>query len=123
MSNKIDFKYTKKLISNSLTYKLSLNLNLLLTIFSLLLITLYIIGNYQNFQDKSQQTILSVLSYVSVFNILLSFLLLVETIFKLATEKRKIKSIINIIYLIFAMFLGLLFSGTANIISFISMGV
>ena len=123
MSNKIDFKYTKKLISNSLTYKLSLNLNLLLTIFSLLLITLYIIGNYQNFQDMSQQTILSVLSYVSVFNILLSFLLLVETIFKLATEKRKIKSIINIIYLIFAMFLGLLFSGTANIISFISMGV
>lgn len=123
MSNKIDFKYTKKLISNSLTYKLSLNLNLLLTIFSLLLITLYIIGNYQNFQDKSQQTILSVLSYVSVFNILLSFLLLVETIFKLATEKRKIKSIINIIYLIFAMVLGLLFSGTANIISFISMGV
>ena len=123
MSNKIDFKYTKKLISNSLTYKLSLNFNLLLTIFSLLLITLYIIGNYQNFQDKSQQTILSVLSYVSVFNILLSFLLLVETIFKLATEKRKIKSIINIIYLVFAMLLGLLFSGTANIISFISMGL
>lgn len=122
MAKKINFKYTKKIISNSLTYKLSISLDILLTVFSLLLITLYIIGNYQNFQDSTQIIILSTLSYISIFNILLSILLFVETLFKIRTEKQKFKNILNIIYLILAILLGILFSSTSNIINYLSTG-
>lgn len=123
MAKKINFKYTKKIISNSLTYKLSISLDILLTVFSLLLITLYIIGNYQDFQDKTQQIILSALSYISIFNILLSSLLFVETIFKIPTEKQKLKNILNIFYLILAIVLSIIFSSTSNIINYLSTGI
>lgn len=123
MANKIKFKYTKKIISNSLTYKLSMYLDLLITVFCFLLITLYTIGNYQNFQDNTQQIILSVLTFSSIFNILLSILLIIETILKIITEKNKFRNLINLIYLIIAVFLCIFFSSTSNIINYLSTGI
>lgn len=123
MANKIKFKYTKKIISNSLTYKLSMCLDLLITVFCFLLITLYTIGNYQNFQDNTQQIILSVLAFSSIFNILLSILLIIETIIKIITEKNKIRNLLNLIYLILAVFLCIFFSSTSNIINYLSTGI
>lgn len=123
MAKKIKFKYSKKLISNSLTYKLSITLDIMLTVFIVVLITLYTIGNYQNFQDKSQQIILSLLSYTSVFNALLSFTLSVETIIKLITEKRKVSNVFNLIYLILAIVISVGMIVFSNIISYLAMGI
>ncbi|SFI70090.1 hypothetical protein SAMN04487775_104205 [Treponema bryantii] len=123
MRNKLKFKYSKKLFSNTLTYKVSMTLNLAITAFCIILITLYIIGNYQNFQDDNQQWLLSVLSYVSIFNSLFSIVLTVETFIKIFTEKQKVKNIINMIALVGSAVFCIFCTGTANIISYISGGI
>ena len=123
MRNKLKFKYSRKLFSNTLTYKFSLTLNLAITVFCIILITLYIIGNYQNFQDENQQWILSMLSYVSIFNSLFSLLLTVETGIKIFTEKQKIKNTINMIALLASAVFCIFCTGTSNIISYISGGI
>ena len=123
MANKIDFKYSKKLLSNTLTYKFSITLNFAITVFCIILITLYIIGNYQEFQDENQQWILSVLTFAAIFNSLFSVLLLVETAIKLFTEKHKIKHLINLIILIASGIFCIFCTGTSNIISYLSGGI
>lgn len=123
MAKKIEFKYAKKTFSNTLTYKLTMILDVVLTIFCILLVSLYVIGNYQNFQDNTQSIILVILSYTAVFTTMLSICLFVETIIKLFTEKRKFMHIINGIYLIISTILSILFSGMSNVISFLSMGL
>lgn len=121
--NKLNFKYSKKLISNTLTYKFSMTLNLAITAFCIILITLYIIGNYQNFQDENQQWLLSVLSYAAIFNTLFSIVLTIETAIKLYTEKHKVKNIINMIALLGSAIFCFFCTGTSNIISYISGGI
>ena len=123
MKNKLNFKYSKKLFSNTLTYKFSMTLNFVITAFCIILITLYIIGNYQNFQDENQQWILSVLSYISIFNSLFSLVLSVETFIKIFTEKHKLKNIINMAGLIASIVFCVFCTGTANIIGYISGGI
>ena len=123
MKNKLKFKYSKKIFSNTLTYKVSMTLNLAITVFCITLITLYIIGNYQNFQDENQEWLLTVLSYVAIFNSLFSILLSVETGIKIFTEKQKIKNIINLIALLTSTVFCIFCTGTANIISYISGGI
>ena len=123
MANKIDFKYSKKLLSNTLTYKFSMTLNFAITVFCVILIALYIIGNYQNFQDENQQWILSVLSFVAIFNSLFSVLLMVETTIKIFTEKHKIKNLINLVMLIASGIFCIFCTGTSNIIGYLSGGI
>ena len=123
MKNKINFKYSKKLFSNTFTYKFSMTMNLVITVFCIILITLYIIGNYQGFQDENQQWLLAILSYAAIFNSLLSILLTVETAIKLFTEKQKIKNLINMIALIASAVFCIFCTGISNIISYISGGV
>ena len=122
-SNKIKFKYSKKLFSNTLTYNVSITMNLAITVLCILLITLYIIGNYQDFQDENQQWLLSVLSYAAIFNSLFSLVLAVETGIKIFTEKQKIKNIINMIALLASTVFCIFCTGTSNIISYISGGI
>lgn len=111
------------MLSNTLTYKFSMTLNLVITIFCVLLITLYIIGNYQNFQDENQKWLLSILSYAAIFNTLFSILLTAETAIKLFTEKHKIKNFINMIMLIASEIFCFFCTGTSNIIGYISGGL
>ena len=111
------------MLSNTLTYKFSMTLNLVITIFCVLLITLYIIGNYQNFQDENQKWLLSILSYAAIFNTLFSILLTAETAIKLFTEKHKIKNFINMIMLIASAIFCFFCNGTSNIIGYISGGL
>jgi len=123
MANKIDFKYSKKLLSNTLTYKFSMTLNFAITVFCVILITLYIIGNYQEFQDENQQWILSVLSFAAIFNSLFSVLLIVETAIKIFTEKHKVKNLINLLILIASAIFCIFCTGTSNIIGYLSGGI
>ena len=122
MKNKLNFKYSKKLFSNTFTYKFSMTMNLAITVFCIILITLYIIGNYQGFQDENQQWLLSILSYAAIFNSLFSIMLTVETAIKLFTEKQKIKNLINMIALIASAVFCIFCTGISNIISYISGG-
>lgn len=123
MNNNSRFKYSKKRLSNTLTYKFSMTLNLVITIFCVLLITLYIIGNYQNFQDENQKWLLSILSYAAIFNTLFSILLTLETAIKLFTEKHKFKNLVNMIMLIASAIFCFFCTGTSNIIGYISGGL
>lgn len=123
MAKKIAFKYSKKLFSNTLTYKFSLTLNLAITVFCIILIALYTIGNYQNFQDDNQQWLLSILSYAAIFNSLFSLVLIVETTIKLFTEKQKLKNFFNLIGLFASAVFCIFCTGTSNIISYISGGI
>ena len=123
MRKKIQFKYSKKLFSNTLTYKVSMTLNLVITAFCVILITLYIIGNYQNFQDENQEWILTLLSYVAIFNSLFSIVLTVETAIKIFTEKQKLTNIINILALTASAIFCIFCTGTSNFISYISGGI
>lgn len=123
MKSKTRFKYSKKLFSNTLTYKFSLTLNLAITAFCIILIALYVIGNYQNFQDENQEWLLSLLSFVSIFNCLFSIVLSVETVIKLFTEKQKLKNILNIVILTASAIFCFFCTGTSNIVSYISGGI
>ena len=123
MKNKIDFKYSKRRFSNTLTYKLSVTVSIALSIFCFILIMLYTIGNYQNFQDKNQEFLLSALSYISIFNSMFSFVLIIETVIKLFAEKNKFKNILNTIVLILSMIFCIFCTTTSNIISYISRGI
>jgi len=116
------FKYSKKLFSNTLTYKFSMTIHLAITAFCFILITLFIIGNYQYFQDDNQEYILSILSYAAIFNSLFSIMLLIETTIKIFTEKHKFKNFINLLILLSSGFFCFVCTGTSNIISYISGG-
>ena len=100
-----------------------MTLNLAITSFCIILITLYITGNYQQFQDENQQWILSILSYAAIFNTLFSIVLAVETAIKLFTEKQKFKNIINLTALLASAVFCMFCTGTSNIISYISGGI
>ncbi len=117
------FKNTKTKFSNTMTYKFTMTINLIFIVFCILLTALYVIGNYQDFQDKSQQIILFFLSYVSIFSTLLSFLLLIETIVKIFTEKYKLRNIINSVMLLLAIIFCISSTGIAGIISYLSTGI
>lgn len=100
-----------------------MTLNFAITVFCVILVILYIIGNYQSFQDENQEYILSILSYASIFNSLFSITLSVETFIKIFTEKNRFTNILNLIALIFAAVFCILCTSASNIISYISGGI
>ncbi len=122
MESKKKFKYSKKIISNSIVYKISMTINLAFFLFCIILLLLYFIGNYQDFQDSSQCIILSILFYSSIFNSFFSFLLLIESVIKIFSENKKIRHIINSFFLIIVIIFGIFCISFSNIIMFFSEG-
>ena len=121
--DKKKFKYSKKIISNSIVYKISMTIDFVFFLFGIILLLLYFIGNYQNFQDSSQQFILKILFFSSFFTSIFSFLLLIESIIKVFSENKKVKHIINSIFLIFCIIFGLFCMEFSNIIMYLSEGL
>lgn len=121
--DKKKFKYSKKIISNSIVYKISMTIDFVFFLFGIILLLLYFIGNYQNFQDSSQQFILKILFFSSIFTSIFSFLLLIESIIKVFSENKKVKHIINSIFLIFCIIFGLFCMEFSNIIMYLSEGL
>lgn len=121
--DKKKFKYSKKIISNSIVYKISMTVDFVFFLFGIILLLLYFIGNYQNFQDSSQQFILKILFFSSIFTSIFSFLLLIESIIKVFSENKKVKHIINSIFLIFCIIFGLFCMEFSNIIMYLSEGL
>lgn len=121
--DKYRFKYSKKIISNLIVYKVSMTVDFVFFLFEIILLLLYFIGNYQNFQDSSQQLILKVLFFSSIFTSIFSFLLLIESIIKIFSEKQKGKSIINSIFLIISIIFSIFSMEFSNIIMYLSEGL
>ena len=121
--DKKKFKYSKKIISNSIVYKISMTVDFVFFLFGIILLLLYFIGNYQNFQDSSQQFILKILFFSSIFTSIFSFLLLIESMIKVFSENMKVKHIINSIFLIFCIIFGLFCMEFSNIIMYLSEGL
>ena len=118
--DKYRFKYSKKIISNLIVYKVSMTVDFVFFLFEIILLLLYFIGNYQNFQDSSQQFILKILFFSSIFTSIFSFLLLIESIIKIFSEKQKGKSIINSIFLIISIIFSIFSMEFSNIIMYLS---
>ena len=121
--DKYKFKYSKKIISNLIVYKVSMTVDFVFFLFEIILLLLYFIGNYQNFQDSSQQFILKVLFFSSIFTSIFSFLLLIESIIKIFSEKKKGKSIFNSIFLIISIIFSIFSMEFSNIIMYLSEGL
>ena len=121
--DKYRFKYSKKIISNLIVYKVSMTVDFVFFLFEIILLLLYFIGNYQNFQDSSQQFILKVLFFSSIFTSIFSFLLLIESIIKIFSEKKKGKSIFNSIFLIISIIFSIFSMEFSNIIMYLSEGL
>ena len=121
--DKYSFKYSKKIISNLIVYKVSMTIDFVFFLFEIILLLLYFIGNYQNFQDSSQQFILKVLFFSSIFTSIFSFLLLIESIIKIFSEKQKGKSIFNSIFLIISIIFSIFSMEFSNIIMYLSEGL
>ena len=121
--DKYRFKYSKKIISNLIVYKVSMTIDFVFFLFEIILLLLYFIGNYQNFQDSSQQFILKILFFSSIFTSIFSFLLLIESIIKIFSEKQKGKSIINSIFLIISIIFSIFSMEFSNIIMYLSEGL
>ena len=121
--DKYRFKYSKKINSNLIVYKVSMTVDFVFFLFEIILLLLYFIGNYQNFQDSSQQFILKILFFSSIFTSIFSFLLLIESIIKIFSEKQKGKSIINSIFLIISIIFSIFSMEFSNIIMYLSEGL
>ena len=121
--DKYRFKYSKKIISNLIVYKVSMTVDFVFFLFEIILLLLYFIGNYQNFQDSSQQFILKILFFSSIFTSIFSFLLLIESIIKIFSEKKKGKSIFNSIFLIISIIFSIFSMEFSNIIMYLSEGL
>ncbi len=123
MMKKIKPKYSKKYFSNAFIYRFFMTLDITFTVFCIILSILYVTGNYQSFQDSSQNLIITVASFSSTFNLLLSVILIIETIFKVFTENHKIKSILRILFLLLTIFLCFVCMELSSIISYLSAGI
>ena len=98
-----------------LTYRKIFSLIVFLFLFSLFLCVFYVIGNYKEFLDSSQELILSWLSVSSIFLGFFSFTGLVVNVL-LMIKKIKIK---NRIPAIFLMIFFILFSILSNVFSYL----
>jgi len=118
--NKLEITTIPKKISTPLLYRITRTIILSLVIFSLLLITLYVVGNYQNFQDLSQKTILNVLMYTAILTLFLTVPVIVEDIIMLFVIKQKTGRIVSLVLMLLTILFCtfcLLYTGMIEIIS------
>lgn len=106
----------------SFLYRLIKNIVFSLFFFCLVLVVLYIAGNYQNFQAESQQLILSTLSFSSIVLLIFSILIFGETIIRLVTKGEKLKSVAVLLTMIFNILFSLVCMSFSNVVYYLSEG-
>ncbi|EID84170.1 hypothetical protein MSI_23880 [Treponema sp. JC4] len=106
----------------SFLYRLIKNIVFSLFLFCLVLLVLYIAGNYQNFQTESQQLILSTLSFSSIVLLIFSILIFGETIIRLITKGEKLKSVAVLLTMIFNILFSIFCMSFSNIVYYLSEG-
>lgn len=103
--------------------KLTQNAILLDFLISLLLFSLYLIGNFQAFTDRTQLRILSVMSISATVLCILSFFGIVEEIVFFFLKNRKAPLFFSLIFCIFTLIIGFALIAFATIIRRIATGI
>ena len=92
-------------------------------VFCIVLIILYIMGNYQNFLDKSQILLLTVLSFCSVSMTVMAIISLIENTVLIFLEKSKNNQIKNILWYIFTLIFGIIILIFSIFVKQLSLGI
>ncbi len=91
--------------------------------FCILLFLFYLIGNYQNFMDKTQLLILSALAFSSILEVVLSFLGIIEIIFFMIANKFSVKNLFSLLFMLLSLIMSIIFVIYSVIIKRIATGV
>jgi len=118
----LNFSKTFKKHSHSFLYRLTRSIWMALTVFCTILLFIYIMGNYQNFQEESQLLILRTIRNVAVVNIIISLPVVLEAIYRLITRENKIKRSILLVLLILMNIYNCFCMFFSNLIVYISKG-
>lgn len=116
-------KEKPKINSSFWLFRLTRTSVFILFFFCILLFLFYLMGNYQNFMDKTQLLILTVLGIVSVLEVVLSFLGLIEIVFFMIANKFRLNNIFSLLFLIAAFIISIIFVIYAVIIKRFATGV
>ena len=106
----------------SFLFRLIKNIVFALFLFNFVLVILYIVGNYQEFQVESQQLLLNVITFTSITLLILSVLIFFETGIRLFTKEDKIRSLILLMLMIINVIFGFLCMSFSNIVYYLSEG-
>lgn len=106
----------------SFLYRLIKNLVFALFFFCLVLVLMYIVGNYQSFQFESQKLILKTISFSSIALLIFSILILFETGIRFATKGEKIKSLVVMAVMIFNIIFSFVCMSFSNVVYYLSEG-
>ena len=106
-----------------LLYKLASSMVFIWFTFEIILFLFYLIGNYQNFLDKSQLLILQLLSFSAVITFVLCFCSLVILLFMIILRIYKLTNILRILPILLALVINLVFLSYSTIITQLSGGI
>ena len=125
LSNQENQKAAKKkhFFPYSILGKLTRNSIILDFLICILLFSLYIIGNFQSFTDRTQLRILFVLSIAAAVLCILSFLGIVVEITFVFMKSRKTLAFFSILLFIFTLIIGAGLIGFATVIRRIAIGI
>lgn len=125
LSNQENQKTSKKKLffPYAILGKLTRNSIILDFLICILLFSLYIIGNYQAFTDRTQLRILFVLSIAAIVLCILSFLGIVVEITFVFMKSRKTPAFFSILLYIFTLIIGGGLIGFSTVIRRIAVGI
>ena len=125
LSNQENQKASKKkhFFPYSILGKLTRNSIILDFLICILLFSLYIIGNFQSFTDRTQLRILFILSIAAAVLCILSFLGIVVEITFVFMKSRKTPAFFSILLFIFTLIIGAGLIGFATVIRRIAIGI
>lgn len=117
------FKKSNEQNTSSYLYKVLRILIYCFDIFCALLFAFYIVGNYQNFEDRSQKIILNALSYASIFTCLLTIPVIVDSVFILIGKGSVKKTIKTLVGMILTIVFCILLISISSLLTFLSAGI
>ncbi len=103
--------------------RLTRNAAFVLLLICIFLFLLYMIGNYQAFEDKTQLLILSILSFCAIVLCIMTFLSFLQEAVFLFILKKKTGTIFSMLFFLFMLVLGIFFIVFASVIRRLSLGI
>ncbi len=103
--------------------RLTRNAAFVLLLICIFLFLLYMIGNYQAFEDKTQLLILSTLSFCAIVLCIMTFLSFLQEAVFLFILKKKTGTIFSMLFFLFMLVLGIFFIVFASVIRRLSLGI
>jgi len=108
---------------NLLIYRKVFSVTVFLFLYGVFLLSFYLIGNYKNFLDESQNIILLCLSFISVLLIFLSVFEIVENPIFLIKRIKIINRFISIFWMIFFALSGIVMFVFSYAVNYLAEGL